>query len=575
MEPIINRNWRDRSETITLSDVDLLSRELKISPVTARLLSLRGVDTVESADFFLNSKLSHLPDPYLMLGMDKSVERLWTAICSGEKLSIHGDYDVDGISATTLLVEFFSSIGVAVDYQIPLRMKDGYGLSVDAITLAAASGATVIISVDCGVSAHKEALLAAENGIDLIITDHHQPPDSLPLAFSIINPHQSGCNFPDKALSGVGVAFFLLVALRARLREEKFFTTANPEPDLRYALDLVALGTIADVVPLQGLNRLLTQIGLQVMTGGRRVGLQALRRVAKVDDIDCSAVGFRLAPRLNAAGRIEDAALGVKLLLLNEATLADEIAEQLDCFNLERQSIEHNTLKTALVQVAELPEGQRSIVLGSELWHSGVIGIVASRLVERFYRPTILFAFEGEIGKGSARSPRESNLYQNLKPCADLLLGYGGHAAAAGMTINATALTPFRQKFEEILCAEQPERILPTIDFDGELLLEEIDEKLIQEIERLAPFGMGNPAPLFCLRDSNVMGVQVLGEKHLRFSVRQGGYSLPCIAFGMAERQEELSGQVDFLVMPGFNVWKGRRSIQLRIRDWKRSEPTV
>jgi single-stranded-DNA-specific exonuclease len=575
MEPIIDRIWVDRCETASLAGIDLLSKKLNISAVTARLLLLRGVDTPESAEDFLNGKLSLLPDPYTMLGMDKSVERLLKAVQTGEKISIHGDYDVDGISATTLLVEFFRSIGVAVDYHIPLRMKDGYGLSAEAIESAAAAGATVVISVDCGVSAHKEAILAAEKGLDLIVTDHHQPPDPLPTAFAIINPHQIGCTFSYKNLSGVGVAFFLLVALRARLRKESFFTSDNPEPDLRYALDLVALGTIADVVPLDGLNRLLTQIGLQVMTGGRRIGLSALQRVAKVDTIDCAAVGFKLAPRLNAAGRIEDAALGVKLLLLDDVSSADDIAEQLDCFNLERQAIEQKTLQAALGQVAELPDDRRSIVLGSDLWHSGVIGIVASRLVERFYRPTVLFAFDGEVGKGSARSTKESHLYRNLQSCADLLLGFGGHAAAAGMTINEAGLDLFRQRFEETVIAEQSEQIMPMVAFDGDLLLEEVDDNLIQELARLAPFGMGNPGPVFCLRDSSVMGVQLVGEKHLRFSIRQGGYSLPCIAFGMAERQEELSGQVDFLVTPGFNIWKGRRTIQLRIRDWKKSVPAA
>ncbi|MBE0502473.1 MAG: DHH family phosphoesterase, partial [Desulfuromonadales bacterium] len=285
MEPIIDRGWQDRSENTDLRTIELLSRDLKISPVTARIMASRGIDTSENGENFLNGKLSLLPDPFLMRGMEEGVERLLQAIRAKEKIAIHGDYDVDGISATTLLVDFFIGLGVTVDYHIPLRLKDGYGLSAEAIALAAAAGVTVIISVDCGISAYQEAILAADLGIDLIITDHHQPPEQLPAAFSIINPHQRDCQFPDKMLAGVGVAFFLLVALRSRLRQENFFTTQNQEPDLRYALDLVALGTIADVVPLQGVNRLLTRIGLQVMTGKKRVGLQALMRVAKVDKV--------------------------------------------------------------------------------------------------------------------------------------------------------------------------------------------------------------------------------------------------------------------------------------------------
>ncbi len=570
MEPITIRTWLERSASTPASTIELLSRQLTISPIAARLLTLRSVDTPEHAETFLNGQLSLLPDPLLMRGMAESVERLVKALRDGEKISIHGDYDVDGISATTLLVEFFQSLDVQVDYHIPLRMKDGYGLSAAAIEQAAAAGATVIVSVDCGVSAHTEATLAAEMGIDLIITDHHQPPDSLPAAFAIINPHQAGCEFPDKSLSGVGVAFFLLVALRGRLRKESFFTSALPEPDLRYALDLVALGTIADVVPLTGLNRLLTRIGLQVIAKGKRPGLKALQRVAKVDKIDCSAVGFKLAPRLNAAGRIEDAAQGVKLLLTADLSLASDIAEQLDCFNLERQAIERNTLQTALQRVAELPEDNRSIVLGSDLWHSGVIGIVASRLVDRFYRPTVLFALDSGVGKGSARSTRESHLYQNLQQCSELLISFGGHAAAAGMSIDEADIDQFAQQFEEIVASESPGRVTPTIEFDGDILIEEINAALIEELEQLAPFGMGNPGPLFCLRDASVMGLQVVGGSHLKFSVRQDGYSLPCIAFGMAERMDELSSPTDFLVAPGFNIWQGRKNVQLRVRDWKR-----
>lgn len=572
MEPIIERNWFDRSISAQGSDFELLSRELSLSPVISRLLTLRDIKSPEQAETFLNGQLSLLPDPLLMCGMAESVERLAYAIHQGERVSIHGDYDVDGISATALLVEFFQSIRAEVDYHIPLRMKDGYGLSAEAIEHAATSGASVIVSVDCGISAHEEAKMASEKGLDLIITDHHQPPDVLPDAFSIINPHQAECDFPDKSLSGVGVAFFLLVALRARLRQDGFFTPELLEPDLRYSLDLVALGTIADVVPLVGLNRLLTRIGLQVIAKGGRPGLKALQKVAKVDTVDSGAVGFKLAPRLNAAGRIEDAALGVKLLLTDNQNLAVEIAEQLDCFNLERQAIEKQTLDAALLQVAELPDDNRSIVLGSEFWHSGVIGIVASRLVERFYRPTVLFAFDSGTGKGSARSTREFHLYQALEQCADSLGSFGGHAAAAGMTIEESSLERFRTRFEESIASENRDFVAPTIEFDGDILIEEIDESLISEMDRLAPFGMGNPGPLFCLRDARVMGLQVVGETHLKFSVRQGGYTLPCIAFGMADRQGELDVPTDFLVTPGINIWKGRRNVQLRVRDWKRVE---
>ncbi|APG27126.1 single-stranded-DNA-specific exonuclease RecJ [Syntrophotalea acetylenivorans] len=483
---------------------------------------------------------------------------------------------MDGITASALLVENLRSFGAPVDYYIPLRLVDGYGLSGEALQRAADSGAKVAVSVDCGVSAHKEARLAKKLGLDLIITDHHQPPEQLPEALAVINPHRPDCAFPDKGLAGVGVAFMLLVALRSRLRQKGWFQD-RPEPDLRCSLDLVALGTIADIAPLNGLNRILVKAGLTVLNQGQRPGIAALREVADVKEVNCGSVGFRLAPRLNAAGRLQDAAQGVGLLLEASPVKALESARQLDDCNRQRQMIEQQTLEQALEQLAETYDpAQRSIVLADPEWHSGVIGIVASRLVERFYRPTVLIAVENGIGKGSARSIRGFHLYRALHDSQQHLSAYGGHEFAAGLSIPADNIDAFASTFETVAEKElSNDQLQPRHLFDQEVLLEELTPQTVAELERLAPFGVGNPQPLLVARQLRAQQVQILGDKHLRFTALQGGYSQACIAFGMAERIDELAGEFDLLFTPGINEWRGRSSVQLKVKDLRAVESVL
>jgi len=549
-----------------------LARILELTPLTARILLARGIESPDQARFFIDGKLADLPDPFSLLGMERGVARLLHAWRCGERVRIHGDYDVDGITATVLLVEGFTQFGLKVDYHIPLRLKDGYGLSVEALEGAAAEGISVVVSVDCGVSAVAEAQRARELGLDLIVTDHHQAPAEIPRAHALINPHQPGCPFPFKDLAGVGVAFFLLVALRKALREAGAFS-GGKEPDLRRLLDLVALGTIADLVPLTGLNRLLTRIGLQLLDKQPRPGIQALRQVAAVDKVSCGTVGFRLAPRLNAAGRLEDAALGVELLLGCESVACRELAELLDGFNRERQAIEKETLEQAVTSLESgVDDTPSSIVLADTRWHPGVIGIVASRLVERYHRPTVLISLDGEQGKGSARSIRGFHLYQALELCRERLLGFGGHAYAAGLSIAEGEVTEFARVFEQVARESlSPDDLLPRLGHDGEVLLEDLDPATVGELGRLAPFGMGNPEPAFVVRSVRIQQATVVGGDHLRFVARQDGYSLPCIAFGMAARQGELSGPMDLLFSPTINEWKGRFDVQLQIRDFRPS----
>lgn len=570
MEAVSLRHWVARQGEITHTAIDRLAGALNLTPLAARVLALRGIASVEAGSAFLQSSLASLPDPFLLPGMRRAAQRLVAAIEQGERIAVHGDYDVDGITGTTLLVETLRLLGADVECYIPLRLRDGYGLSADALRQAAAGGAKVALSVDCGVSAVAEARLAIELGLDLIITDHHQPPDSLPEAIAIVNPHLPDNRFPFRDLAGVGVAFLLLVALRKSLRERGFFA-ARPEPDLRRSLDLVALGTIADVVPLQGVNRTLVRAGLKSMSTGDRPGLQALKEVAAVSEVSCGNVAFRLAPRLNAAGRLEDAALGVELLLEPSPERALVMARLLDDFNRERQAIEQETLRQAVARLeAQAGGGEHSIVLADARWHPGVIGIVASRLVERYHRPAVLIALENGQGKGSARSIAGFHLYRSLDRCCDHLAGFGGHAFAAGISISEPAVEAFAAAFEAVARESLSEAdLLPRQMHDGEILIEELNESAVRQLAELAPFGAGNPEPSFVVRGARAQQVQTVGDNHLRFTLRQGGYSLPCIAFAMAERQQELVGDLDLLFTPQLNEWRGKVSVQLRVRDWR------
>ena len=569
MEPVRDRRWICRIVDEEQPEAFLsLAGILKIEPLAARVLWSRGICTPDEGRRFLEGRLSDLPDPFLMRGMAEAVGRLSQALEAREPIAIHGDYDVDGITGTALLMEGLQRMGAITNYHIPLRLVDGYGLSSAALEMAAQAGTRLCVSVDCGISAVEEATLAKTLGLELIISDHHQPPAQLPQAVAILNPHQNGCQFPFKDLAGVGVAFFLLIGLRQRLRERGYFAS-RPEPDLRRLLDLVALGTIADVVPLKGVNRTLVKNGLLALERNFRPGVASLRDVAAVREVTCGAVGFRLAPRLNAAGRLEDAGKGVELLLATNPQKARTIAEQLDEFNRERQEIERRTLDQAIERLAGQPQEQKTIVLADERWHPGVIGIVASRLVERYHRPTVLIALDGEgKGKGSARSIAGFNLYQALECCREHLDGFGGHAFAAGLSLPTAALPAFAADFETAAVESlEAEDLFPRILHDGELLIEELSLDAVAALAQLAPFGAGNIEPVFLFQGVRAQQLQVVGEDHLRMTVRQGGYSTAAIAFGMADRIDMFRQEIDLLAVPAVNAWKSTVAVQLRVKD--------
>ncbi len=570
MEPVRERRWRlrDADETAVLS----LARGAKLPELLARILVTRGITESVSAGRFLNATLGECHDPFLLSGMNEAVARLVAARQSGESVCVYGDYDVDGITATALLVEFFRSVGIVCFYHIPNRMEHGYGLAESGIRSAAAGGARVIVSVDCGVTAVAEAALCRTLGIDLIITDHHTPGPLLPDACAVINPVLPDSPFPFKLLAGVGVAFNLLIALRSRLRQAGVFAEREA-PNLRHFLDLVALGTIADIVPLTDENRLFVRFGLKELSTSRRTGIVALKEVAGITgDVSCYDVGFRLAPRLNACGRLEDATRGVELLLCRNPDEAAVIAGELDASNSERQQIEKEILDDALLLLEAEERELSGIVLASGEWHPGVIGIVASRIVERYHRPTVLIALMDGNGRGSGRSIPAFHLYEALLACSGTLQKFGGHKYAAGLSLTETDLPAFVADFEAHAAGcLTTDDLLPEILVDAELAPEDILLSLPTLVARLEPYGAGNPTPLFLLRGATIINWRILKEKHLKLTIALPSGRVDAIAFNRADF--DCSGAVDLLFSPEINVWNGRESLQLKIKDLRKSVP--
>lgn len=570
----MRKRWELRKPNNQSAGSALSGAGLAAHPLIAAILAARGVGMPEEVSEFLAPTLSAMHDPSLLLGMGAAVSRLLAARRKGETVCVYGDYDVDGVTGTALLVSFLRATGIDCLYFIPNRFDDGYGLNREAIERIIALGADLIVSVDCGITALDEALFCREQGIDLIIVDHHAPAESIPEACAVVNPLQPGCGYPFKALAGVGVAFNLLVALRAALRNEGAFA-AGAEPDLRQWLDLVALGTIADVVPLTGQNRIFAYHGLRQLSTPARPGIEALKRVAGVaGEVSCGQVGFRLAPRLNAAGRMESAVPGVDLLLSASMEECLGIAAELDAANAERQAIERRILDEAigLVEAGADYPARRSIVLASDAWHQGVIGIVASRLVERYHRPTILIALGADgSAKGSGRSIPGFHLLDALSPCSVHLERYGGHRYAAGVGLRADKVAEFAAAFEvEAALRLTADDLVPRLAFDVETRPEDITRELALELKRLEPFGAGNPEPVLVMRGMSVLERRIVGAGHLRLRLARDGCTFNAIAFNMAAC--ETGRIVDAAFFPELNEWNGSTTLQLRVKDLRPAE---
>ena len=536
--------------------------------MTARALVCRGISELGQARAFLGHDLEGLIDPFRMKDMDRAVAAVDAALARGARIRIYGDYDVDGVCATALLVRALKGLGGKVDSYIPHRIDEGYGVNEEAVRQARAEGVDLLITVDCGSTAVAPIALARELGMEVVVTDHHRPGDELPEA-PVLNPCRDDCGYPFKDLAGVGVAFKLVAGL-ARAR-------GVPEGDELRFLDLVCLGTVGDVVPLLGENRLFVQHGLRQLATSRKVGIRELMRAAKVSQerpVKARDVAFGLAPRINAAGRMEDAQAAVRLLLTGDRGEAQALAAQLSEHNEARRAEERKTLEEAEAMVASGVDLDREkvIVLGSEGWHAGVIGIVASRLVERHHWPCLLVAIADGIGKGSGRSISAFNLWEALRECASALTRFGGHRYAAGFGIEAARIEELRRRINEVAQERlSADDLVRQIEIDAEVALEDLTLEAVEELNRLAPFGMGNPTPMLVARGVRLDEVRPVGDgSHLSLKLRgEGGGAVGGIWFRSGALREELesAGRVDVCFRARVDEWNGTVRVQLHVED--------
>jgi single-stranded-DNA-specific exonuclease len=544
-----------------------LAQELNIPEIAARILVSRGMLEIPISDKFLNPNLTDLFDPFMMSQMDIAVDRVIQALKANEKIMIYGDYDVDGITGTALMFLILNRLGASVSYYLPNRLIEGYGISEDGLQEAEKRQVNLLVSVDCGITAVDEVAAARKMGIDCIITDHHEPGARIPEANALVNAKLDGPTNPGFELSAVGVAYKFAQALYRRLGQD--------EVELEQHLDLVALGTAADIVPMIGENRILTKYGLQQIARTTKPGLKALIFIAGLmgQKIGTGQVVFILAPRINAIGRLGDAQQAIKLLTTKDENMAHAIARILNAENKRRKDIDEQTLTEALEQIEQTVDMKtdRAIVLASKGWHQGVIGIVASRLVERYHRPTVMIAIDGLEGKGSARSIPGFHLYEALKECEGDLLRYGGHKYAAGLSILPERIESFRKQLNIVSTRMlSDDDLIPKLDIDAELDPEKINDDLIEILEKFSPFGPQNNRPIFVSFATEIVGTpHVVGNNHLRFRIRKGNKVLDCIGFNLGDFLRNLSYRpllVDIAYVLEHNYWNGSNRIQLRLK---------
>lgn len=550
-----------------------LAKELNISKSLANLLAHRDITTFEEAKNFFRPSLNDLHDPFVMKGMSKAVNRLNTAIKNNEKILVYGDYDVDGTTSVALVYSYLSKYHGSIDYYVPDRYEEGYGISYKSIDYAKEEGITLIIALDCGIKANEKIDFAKNIGIDYIICDHHLPGDEIPNAEAVLDPKQLDCNYPYKGLSGCGVGFKFMQA----------FSVVNniAATEIYDLLDLVAVSIASDIVPLTGENRVLAYYGLKKINTNATHGIRALRDVAGLltADITISDIVFKIGPRINAAGRIDSARNAVDLLVTKNYTDAEILANKIDSINSDRQKIDHSITEEALEMIASSEEQQKkkTSVLYNPNWSKGVIGIVASRLTETYYRPTVILtkSDEGMIS-GSARSVMGYNLYEAVDSCSHLLEGFGGHMYAAGLTFKEENLEAFTNCFEKFVSETiTEEQLVPQIIVDGVINFDEIDDKFYRVLKQFAPFGPDNMLPVFVSRDVTDTGYsKIVGKdsSHLKVSVRQNTNIFNGIAFGMSNKHELIQDKSPFDICYNIdeNNFKGRTTLQLSVKDIKK-----
>ncbi len=542
----------------------------------AQLLWNRDIRDRDVAAGFLRPTLAHgLRSPALVKDMDRACGRLADAIAAGEPIAVYGDYDVDGITGAAQLVLCLRELGAEPLLHVSHRGREGYGLNVAALRGLRAAGARVVVTADCGTANVAELEAAAAMGLDVIVCDHHHAPITRPPAMALLNPLQPGCPFPFKGLSGAGVVFYLLMGLRAELRARG----RSALPDLRRYLDLVALGTVADVVPLREENRVLVAHGLRVLDGSTRPGVTALREAALVERASVRSIGFRLAPRLNASGRLADARLAVEMLTTDSVERARAALAELELHNAERRAIEDAMMTEANAMVGTAPwdAGARTVVVARDGWHAGVVGIVATRLAERFHRPSLVVAFEGEVGRGSGRSVRGIDLHGALAECGDLLVAFGGHRQAVGFTVRRERVPELAVRFDEAVCrVADPAALEPVLEIDAEASLALASSGLAEALAVLDPHGPGNPEPTLLARDVEVDGVRLVGDParpHLKLRLRQDGRSLSAIGFGLGHLPVHPGDRLDVVFTPRLTRWQGVARVEVEVLDVRNGRP--
>lgn len=547
--------------------VDEICERYNLNKVIGKIIVNRHVVNDEDVRIFITPTRDDFHNPFLFKGMDIAVDRIIKAINNKEKILIYGDYDVDGITSTTVLKKYLMDMGIPVDTYIPNRLHEGYGLNKNAIDTIKERNIDLIITVDCGISAIEEVDYAVSLGMDVIVTDHHEVGEKLPNALAVIDAKRKDNTYPFRALAGVGVVFKLIQALSIKLE-------IKPEEYLKY-LDLVCVGTISDIVPLEGENRTIAKLGLMLIKVTRNLGLRELIKSSGYKEIDSNTISFGVAPRINACGRMGHEEEALKLFLAEDLESATKITKELNEYNTLRQSTEKAIYEEAVQQIEKnhLDENN-SIVLGGKGWHHGVIGIVSSKVTDKYYKPSILLSFEDDIAKGSGRSVPGFDLYEGLAKCEDLLEKYGGHSMAVGLTLKKENLEKFKERFEQIAKEKNIKELVPIIYIDDELKLKDINMELVKSLSILEPFGEANKVPLFLIRNLKIDSIRALSEgRHLKLTLRDENFVINAIGFELGYLAEEyrIGDRIDVVGTLEINSFNGFSSIQINMKDIRKS----
>ena len=561
----MNPKWE--IQTINEELTEQISKQHNISQLLASILVSRGIVEKHDIDRFLNPTREDFHDPFGMPDMYQAVERCIKAINSNEKVCIYGDYDADGITSTTVLKKYFNDRGLDVGYYIPNRLEEGYGLNMDAVKKIADDGYTLIITVDCGISSKDEIAYAYELGLEVIVTDHHEPPEELPKCVAVVDCKRKDCTYECKHLAGVGVSFKLIQAI-------SFELGLDDKEYLKY-LDIVCIGTISDIVPLVDENRVIAKLGLKLVAQTRNPGLAALLKSCGYKEINSTAVSFGIAPRINACGRMGHEKEAIRLFLTDNIEEAREITSKLNTYNQERQDVEKSIYEEVLSIIEQKNlSTKNAIIVGSDNWHHGVIGIVSSKITDKFFKPSILVSFDGDVASGSGRSIPGFDLHEALNKCSEFLERYGGHSMACGLSLKTADFDKFEKCMEQLADDAHLEEIVPIIYIEKEVTSKDFKLEIIEELKQLEPFGEANSVPYFMYRNLRVDSIRSLSEgKHLRLTLKDNNVIINAIGFGMGDRAQDfiIGDKIDCVGMLEVNEFNGFKNLQLNLKDIRKS----